>query len=385
MRIHYAALHEPSGYAVAALRLMRALNGAGIDLRWLPLVPGPGWGPGLGYRPATSAEVGDPALAGLLAGPGECDVVVAHLVPEYWPLLRARFPHTPLVGHTVWETDRVPAHWPALLDIADLIVVPTDWNREVIERAGVRAPVRVVPHVAASPHAAASDAWSAIPAETFVVYTIAPWTARKALERTVLAYQEAFAGRDDTLLVLKTSQRDFTAPHPESESPAAPGTTAWALARILGRFAAPAPVRLVTTVLCEGDLDALHARGDCYLSLCRAEGWGIPPFDAAAWGNPVVITGFGGQTAYLAADGAFLVDYDLVAVDDPAGGISYTGDQHWAEASLEHAAAQLREVAAAPAEARARALRSRDRVLAAYAAPIVAGTFLDALAALSAR
>jgi hypothetical protein len=217
------------------------------------------------------------------------------------------------------------------------------------------------------------------------VYTIAPWTARKALERTVLAYQEAFAGRDDTLLVLKTSQRDFTAPHPESESPAAPGTSAWALARILGRFAAPAPVRLVTTVLCEGDLDALHARGDCYLSLCRAEGWGIPPFDAAAWGNPVVITGFGGQTAYLAADGAFLVDYDLVTVDDPAGGVSYTGDQHWAEASLEHAAAQLREVAAAPAEARARALRSRDRVLAAYAAPIVAGTFLDALAALSAR
>jgi glycosyltransferase involved in cell wall biosynthesis len=126
-------------------------------------------------------------------------------------------------------------------------------------------------------------------------------------------------------------------------------------------------------------VEALHARGDCYVSLCRSEGWGIPPFDAAARATPVVITGFGGQLAYLDADSAFLVEYDLVPVDDPVGGISYTPDQHWAHPSLEHAAEQLRRVLAEPAEAAARAGRAQRRVLRDFDGPAVAAAFLAAL------
>jgi glycosyltransferase involved in cell wall biosynthesis len=356
---------------------MRALIGAGADVRWIPLVRGPEWG--LGYRPAITGEIADPALADLLSGPDDCDVVVAHVVPEYWPLLRALYPHTPLVGHTVWETDRLPAHWLPLLDTADLVVVPTAWNRALVERSGVRTPCRVVPHVAAAPRTVSSSVWRDIPSEAFVAYTIAPWTTRKALDDVVRAYQSAFSGRDDTLLVIKTSPQDFTHTGPAPVGPIAPGTSASRLARVLAEFDRPAPVRLVTGELDERDLEALHTRGDCYLSLCRSEGWGIPPCDAAACGNPVVITGFGGQLAYLDAESAFLVDYELVAVDDPAGEGSYTGDQHWAEPSIEHAAALLRGVVAEPAEAHARASRARARVVREFSAPAVAAAFLDAL------
>jgi glycosyltransferase involved in cell wall biosynthesis len=380
MRIHYLGLHEPSGYATSARRCMRALAGAGVGLRWIPIVPGPGWGAGLAYRPAAAGEIEDPELADLLAGPEECDVVVAHLVPEYWPFVRALYPHTRLVGHTVWETDRLPAHWRPLLDTADLVVVPTAWNRELLERSGVRPAVRVVPHTAARPQSATSGVWDELPASAFVVYTIAPWTARKALAETVRAYQLAFAGRDDTVFVIKTSPEDFTGPSAHGGAPAAPGTTAWTLARLLAGFANPAPVRLVTATLGERDLDALNTRGDCYLSLCHAEGWGYPPFDAAAWGNPVVITAYGGQLEYLDATSAFLVDYELVAVHDPAGGASYTPDQRWAEPSVEHAAELLRQVEAEPAEARARAARAQEHVLREFAAPVVAEAFLVALA-----
>jgi glycosyltransferase involved in cell wall biosynthesis len=359
---------------------MRALIGAGVDVRWIPLVPGSEWG--LGYRPASAGEIADPALADLLSGPDDCDVVVAHTVPEYWPLVRALYPRTPLAGHTVWETDRLPAHWLPLLDTADLVVVPTVWNRELMERSGMRPPCRVVPHVAAVPRTVSSSAWREIPGEAFVAYTIAPWTARKALDDVVRAYQSAFSGRDDTLLVIKTSPRDFTYTGPAGAGPIAPGTSASRLAHVLAEFARPAPVRLVTNVLEEGDLEALHTRGDCYVSLCRSEGWGIPPCDAGAWGNPVVITGFGGQLAYLDAETAFLIDYELVAVDDPAGGGSYTGDQHWAEPSIEHAAALLRRVVAEPAEAHARASRARARVVRELSGPAVAAAFLAALAEL---
>jgi glycosyltransferase involved in cell wall biosynthesis len=370
VRLHYLSLDEVSGYAVSARRFMRALEDAGAEVRWVPFVPGPAWG--LGYEPAARPGVG-------VAG---CDAVVAHLVPEYWPLVRELYPHAPLVGHTVWETDRLPRHWPALLDVADLVVVPTAWNLEVMRSEGVRAPIRVVPHIAIRPRRVGSPTWRAIPDGAFVVYTIAPWTARKALGETVRAYQRAFAGRGDTLLVVKTSPEDFTARHADGQGPAGPGSSAFALARVLGEFQAPAPVRLVTRELADNEIDALHARGDCYLSLCRSEGWGNPPFDAAAFGNPVVITGFGGQLDYLDTETAFLVDYELVPVEDPSGGGSYTPDQRWAEPSSEHAAALLRQVEGERVEAAARAELARIRVLRDFDGSIVAAAFLRALAEL---
>ena len=89
------------------------------------------------------------------------------------------------------------------------------------------------------------------------------------------AYQSAFAGRDDTVLVLKTS--GATSPTAAAAGgPVAPGSSAWTLAGLLAGIERPAPVRLVTAVLGDDDVDALHTRGDCYLSLARSEGWGIP-------------------------------------------------------------------------------------------------------------
>ena len=185
--------------------------------------------------------------------------------------------------------------------------------------------------------------------------------------------------------MLKTSPDDKTVVAGTVRGPAAPGTTAWTLAHLLRETPGPAPVRLVTRTLAEAEVEALHARGDCYVSLCRSEGWGIPPFDAAARGTPVVITGFGGHLAYLDSDSAYLVDYDLVRVDDPLGGRSYTPDQHWAQPSVEHAAEQLRRVLAHPAEAAARAEKACRRVLRDFDHAAVAATFLTALSRLDPR
>ena len=161
--------------------------------------------------------------------------------------------------------------------------------------------------------------------------------------------------------------------------PAAPGTTAWALALCCGRLPHPAPVRLVTRDLADAEVEALHARGDCYVSLCRSEGWGIPPFDAAARGTPVVITGFGGHLAYLDADSAYLVDYDLVPVDDPFGGrrtrpTSAGHSRPWSTGRRScDASWPSRTTAAARAEA------ARRRVLRDFDPAVVAASFLAAL------
>jgi hypothetical protein len=347
----YAALDEDSGYGEAARRLVAALRGAGDEVTWLPFRPGPGWS--LGYEPF-----------GAVPSVGPSTTAVAHLTPEYYPAMRLRVGDARLVAHTVWETDRLPRHWPALLAHVDQVVVPCRWNAEVFG-AEVSVPVSVVPHVAPEVLRTTSPTW-AFGSDTFVCYSIAPWTARKAPWLTVAAFLEAFGAGDDVVLVLLTSPADATSG----------GSTVAALARVLAGRRDPPKVLLVTRKLDEEELAALHTRGDCFVSLCRSEGWGLGAFDAGAYGNEVVITGFGGQLDYLDAGVARLVDHEVVPVEDPAGAPSYTPDQTWAEPSVAHAAVLLRE--AYDSRNPSRGQRLAARIAERYAPGLVADRFRSA-------
>lgn len=350
---NYLSLDDRSGYGVAAERCIAALEESGVDVRWTPFVPGGGWG--LHHEPLPLLDA--PATE------QDSGVVVSHLVPEYLPRVRERHPDALLVAHTAWETDRLPAHWGACLADADLVVVPSTFSARAVEGSAVTTPVAVVPHVAPAVVAGATQAWADIPGDVLVYYTIGEWNERKAVDRTIEAYLRAFRGGDRVLLVVKTSHRDHRAA-PGPGGAAGPGTTPWAVARLLARHPDPPAVRLVTRPLPEAAIAALHRRGDCFVSLCRSEGWGLGAFDAAAYGNPVVTTGFGGHLDYLGGS-PYLVDHRLVAVDDPRGRPSYTPDQRWAEPDVDHGAAMLRAVvadrdlAAARAGALAREIRER--------------------------
>jgi len=355
---------------------MAALEGAGIAVDWLPYVPDEGGG---GFSvPGLSAAAAPPPPGGGVGG--RTPVVVAHLTPEYFPDLRRARREAFLVGHTVWETDRLPRHWAACMEAADLVVVPCRFNAEVIEASPVRTPVAVVPHVAPPMPTTVGLAppWDSIPADTLVFYTIAMWMERKAVEKTVEAFLSAFTARDRVLLIVKSSHRDHTRSLAPRGGLAREGTTAWSLARLLARHTDPPPVKLVTRDLSHAELTGLHMRGDCFVSLCRSEGWGLGSFDAAAYGKPVVTTGFGGQLDYLEGS-PHLVDYRLVPVRDRAGGDSYSSDQRWAEPDLDHAAALLRQVAGAPQRARALAAERAPEIRWRYRPEAIAAAFGEAV------
>jgi hypothetical protein len=354
----YLSLDETSGYGVAADRCRSALEDNGVEVDWTPFVPGGEWN--LGYQPP-------PALDPFRIPAARTDqVVVAHLVPEYLPAVRQRCPDAFLVGHTAWETDRIPDHWIRCLDAADLVVVPSQFSAQAIRSSPATVPVEVVPHVAPGEFSDVSRRWDGLPPDIFVFYTIAEWSERKAVFHSIEAYLRAFTARDPVLLVVKTSHHDRRGPPPPGRQTVEPGTSAWALTRLLAHHRNPAAVQLVTRELSDDDLRALHERGNCFVSLCRSEGWGLGAFDAAAYGNPVVTTGFGGHLDYLAGS-HYLVRFELVPVDDPAGYPSYAPDQQWAEPDLDHGAELLRQVmthreeAAVRAAALARELRWRYR------------------------
>ena len=300
------------------------------------------------------------------------------MVPEYLGEIGDRDPEAFLVANTTWETDRPPAHWGACLERADLIVTQSRFS--ALSLAGsTGVPIAVVPFPVPAMIEGPSTAWDLIPSDVTVFYTIAEWNSRKAVDRTVGAFLRAFDESDPVMLVVKTSSLDRTAANAAGTGRAGPGTTAWALAAAMAGRANPPSISLDTRPLPAVAIDALHRRGDCYVSLARGEGWAMGAFAAASLGNPVVTTAYGGHLDYLGGSPG-LVDYRLVPVEDTSGAASYSSDQRWAEADLDHAAQLLRSVITDPFHKRW-ALRRAEVIRSRYRPDVVAQATIDAVEA----
>ena len=299
-------------------------------------------------------------------------------MPEYYPLVRTVV-DGPFVAHTVWETDRIPRHWPDLLNATDLVIVPTAWNRDVFMAGGVEVPIAVVPHVACEPEVGDGGASLELPDDVVVFYSIGRWDQRKAMFHTVRAFLDAFTADDPVVLVVKTGVH-IEMPPVEAWGTGNPmaWTTGWQVAHLVSQYANPARIQLEVGTWTDDQIAGLHTAGDCYVTLARGEGWGIGAFDACAYGNAVIATGWGGLLEFLRPEDSYLVTSRLVTVESQAYA-SYSPDQSWAEPDLDHAVELLRSVAKDPAAARERAAPARDRVRRDYAAPVVAATFKAAL------
>lgn len=94
---------------------------------------------------------------------------------------------------------------------------------------------------------------------------------------------------------------------------------------------------LISDNLSDEDMDKLYMAADMFVSLHRAEGFGLQLLEAMSFGCKVVATGWGGNLEYMTKDNSYLVDYHLRGVQD----MYFRGD--WAEPSLESAVAQLRK------------------------------------------
>jgi len=388
--LRYVSWGDTTGYAVAAKAYLRLLAEAGVPVTWTPMRPGR-----RRYRAWTGTAWPEPGLAPLCNRPLAYDTVLVHTVPEYYPdfIAEARAGGRRILGYTVWELERLPDHWPAILNQLDGVLVPCRWNADSFRRSGVTVPIHVVPHVSqfeARP-TASSAAHAALAARLgrprdelgFLFYTIGTWSARKAPERVVAAFLEAFTADDPVTLVVKTSRNDVTRARRRwwagfrmrYPSPRA------ALAELVARY--PRPPRIVCIAdetLSDDEMLALHEQGDCFVSLARTEGWGLGAFEATRLGKPVVMTGYGGQRDFLDPELSQLLGYTMVPVDEPIWRRNYRAGDRWAEPSLAEAVARLRAIARDPAPARRRAGELAARNAARFSPAAIRRALLAALA-----
>ncbi|HRE49459.1 MAG TPA: glycosyltransferase, partial [Aggregatilineales bacterium] len=279
-----------------------------------------------------------------------------------------------------WERDSFPAAWRALCAVAGINEVWTisHFARTVIA-AAVDVPVVRIPIPGdARPTVGISRAALGLPERRFVVFfsfSAASTAARKNPFGVIEAFRRAF-GRpaegdpDSPLLVIRAHHLD----QHDAKGLAAPlrqGVAGVGGKLLEGRLSHQAVVDRI-------------ALSDCYLSLHRAEGFGLGMAEAMGVGVPVIGTGYSGSMDFLTAETGFPIRYRLRPIheDDhryqPHLHTLYPpGDSQWAEPDLDHAAECLRFLYMNRSTARAQTERGQRLIETEYS-PAAVGAFMAA-------
>jgi glycosyltransferase involved in cell wall biosynthesis len=188
----------------------------------------------------------------------------------------------PSAAITMHELDELPESkrdWVEILNRLDLVISPTEWNREVWARVGVTTPVEVVP-LGIDP-----ECYFPITGRRcmFLCVHEALGTehSREDWRETLRAYHGAFTARDEVRLVVKTWKWQ----------PAEFDATRHAILTELGRDERhAAEVEVLDGVLSATEMRHLYQRAWLFLKNANREGWSMPCTEATACGTLVAAT-----------------------------------------------------------------------------------------------
>jgi hypothetical protein len=262
----------------------------------------------------------------------------------------------PTIGQWGWETDVLPPGWLGAFHRVDEVWVYTSFVAQNLARLSP-VPVVVVPMAIEVPDTAGVELELARDDRFTFLFMVDFFSTsrRKNVLGLVEAFTRGFAPGEGPRLLLKTINGHLQVR---------------AADELRHKIGDRPDIELVDRYLDPLQKYALLARADCYVSLHRSEGFGLPLAEAMALGTPVIATGYSGNTDFMTDRNSYLVDWTPthVGVDCEI----YPEHGSWAEPDLDHAAALMRRVWERPEEAASKADRARADIGRLYA-PEVAG------------
>lgn len=181
--------------------------------------------------------------------------------------------------HERRELPETKAHWPEILNGLDLVLTPTEWNRDVWRELGVTVPIEVVP-LGINPlqyHPPTGRRCTILS----VHEGLGSDSSRENWRDTLHAYYREFGADDRVLWQIKTWRwhpQRFEQARADTERGAghAPGT-------------APA-IEVIDQRLDHTEMRALYQQAALFIKDANREGWGLPANEALACGTPVAAT-----------------------------------------------------------------------------------------------
>jgi glycosyltransferase involved in cell wall biosynthesis len=257
--------------------------------------------------------------------------VNADMLPEFAQQAGADFfAERYSVGLWFWEISQFPERWRDSFSLLEEVWAPTEHIARTLEPIApipvntVRIPVAPGSPALGSPAQVGFDETKFTFVFSFDYLSVA---RRKNPLGVVEAFRRAFGPGAGAELVIKciNSDRD-------------PGYHRELQATIAGHE----DITLIDRYMSPAENSSLPALCDCYVSLHRAEGFGLVMADAMWHGKPVIATGYSGNLDFMTDANSLLVKHEIVPIGE--GAAPYPPDAMWAEPDVEHAAALMRQV-----------------------------------------
>jgi glycosyltransferase involved in cell wall biosynthesis len=237
------------------------------------------------------------------------------------------------IAQYYWELPKFPDIYRPALALANELWAASRFTQSALAGA-VSVPVHLIPPpvvVSPSPDAQRSD-FGLPDHRTIYLFSFNATShyERKNPEAVVRAFQRAFGngGGDGPLLVVKSQ---YLERYPT-------------LYRKLSRLVEQTGGVFISGVLTRQQMTDLLACADIYISLHRAEGFGLGMAEAMKLGKPVIGTNYSGNTDFMTPENSYPVDFKLrpITPDDhyyqPDFETVYEAGQLWAEPDIDQAA-----------------------------------------------
>jgi glycosyltransferase involved in cell wall biosynthesis len=235
------------------------------------------------------------------------------------------------IGYWSWELPELHESWRYAFDFFDEIWTLSNYSAEAICNVSPIPVVKVMPSISLPEPVVGRDALG-LPKDKFIflfMFDFHSTLARKNPGATIEAFKQAFdkLNKDDVMLIIKFSNAKY---FPQGRDYLKSLAEGWP------------SIQFIDGHLLKEELHGLLNSCDCYVSLHRAEGFGLTMAETMFYGKPVITTGYSSNIEFMNVGNSFLVKYKLVKIANSEG--PYFRGSIWAEPDIDHAAYLMRYV-----------------------------------------
>jgi glycosyltransferase involved in cell wall biosynthesis len=341
-----AGTHGPAGVNVAGflqseLGIGEAARGLidALDAARVPVLPIHG-----SWRPSSRQDHPYPVLDVDAAAFGTNIVCVNADVLDGWAASAGEgfFSDRYTIGFWWWEVLEFPEQWLGAFELVDEVWVATQHVADAIARVASVPVTKVTMPVSEPAFAVRSRRDLGLPDGFLFLFLFDHHSIfeRKNPLATIEAFKRAFPPGSGASLVIKSINHEH---HPHAHE------------QLLVAANEHADVHVIDRYVSALEKNSMIASADCYVSLHRAEGFGLTLAEAMLLGKPVIATRYGGNLDFMSDRDSWLVDFELVPIGP--GNEPYPPGGDWAAPDVDQAARYMREIFTDQDAARARAAR----------------------------